>query len=168
VLVPSFKRAAQLIVTGAVVLAAGSLPPAAHAQTSAPTLTASGTASTAPEPQNRRSEASIRKAVAAAEAEALPTAVSKARAHATALAAAAGVTLGALISIADAPTNSFPYYYSFGTFPNGHFCGTVRKTRVVVRDGKRRRVSAGTRRTCRVPPQVFSAVQLTYAISPPS
>jgi hypothetical protein len=60
------------------------------------------------------------------------------------------------------------YHYSFGTFPNGHFCGTVRKTRTVVRDGRRRRVSAGTRRVCRVPPQIVSSVQLTYAITPAS
>ena len=165
---PSFKRAAQLIVTGAVVLAAGSLPQAALGQTSAPTLTASGTASAAPEPQNRRSEASIRKAVAAAEAEALPTAVSEARAHATALAAAAGLTLGALISISDAPPTGFGFYPQLGTFPNGRYCGQVRRTRTVVRNGVRRRVSAGTRRLCRIPPQVFSSVQLTYAVSVPA
>jgi hypothetical protein len=151
-----------------VALAVALLPSPARAQAPATTLTASGLAQVAPKPENPRSETSIRAAVEAAEASALPKAVADAKEHAAALATAAGVTLGALVSIADAPTNSFPYYYSFGTFPNGHFCGTVRKTRIVVRDGKRRRVSAGTRRVCRVPPQIFSAVQLTYAISPPA
>jgi hypothetical protein len=38
----------------------------------------------------------------------------------------------------------------------------------VVRDGKRRRVSAGTHSVRRVPPQIVSSVQLTYAITPAS
>ena len=89
-----------------------------------------------------------------------------ARAHATALAAAARLTLGALISISDAPPSPyFSIYGQLGTFPNGRYCGQVRRTRTVVRNGVRRRVSAGTRRVCRVPPQVVSSVQLTYAVS---
>ena len=160
------KRAAHLIAVGAVALTAGLFPTGALAQTPGQTLTSSGTSSAVPDPQNRRSEASIRKAVAAAEAEALPVAVANARAHAAALAAAAGLTLGTLISIADSPTSPFAFYSQIGTFPNGRYCGQVRRTRTVVRNGVRRRVSAGTRRACRVPPQVFSAVQLTYAVTP--
>ena len=160
---PVSKRAAQLIAAGAVLLA---FPAGALAQTPPPTLTASGSALAVPEPDNRRSETSIRAAVEAAEAEALPRAVADARAHATALAAAAGLTLGALISISDAPPSPyFSIYGQLGTFPNGRYCGQVRRTRTVVRNGVRRRVSAGTRRVCRVPPQVVSSVQLTYAVS---
>ena len=156
-------RPAHLIVTGVVLLA---FPAGAHAQTAPPTLTASGTALAVPEPENRRSETSIRAAVEAAEAEALPRAVADGRNHATALAAAAGLTLGALISISDAPpTPYYSFYGPLGTFPNGRYCGQVRRTRTVVRNGVRRRVSAGTRRVCRIPPQVVSSVQLTYAVS---
>lgn len=103
-----------------VALAVALAPAPASAQAPATKLTASGTAQRAPEPLDPRKEASIRRAVAVAEAAALPAAVADARAHAAELAAAAGVTLGALISISDAPANSFPFYYSqAGTFPNG-------------------------------------------------
>ncbi len=157
-----FKFASRLIVLGAVMLAS---PPAASAQAPPPTLTATGTASAVPDPANTRSETSIRAAVEAAEASTLPRAVADARAHATALAAAAGLTLGALVSISDAAGSPYPYFGPLGTFPNGRYCGRVRRTRTVVRNGVRRRVSAGTRRVCRVPPQVVSSVQLTYAVS---
>ncbi len=159
---PLFKFARRLIALAAVMLA---FPAAASAQTTPPTLTATGTASAVPDPANPRSEPSIRTAVEAAEASALPRAVADARAHATALAAAAGLTMGALISISDTAANPYPFYGPLGTFPNGRYCGRVRRTRTVVRDGVRRRVSAGTRRVCRVPPQVVSSVQLTYAVS---
>ena len=163
---PAAKRPVGLIVTGAVVLAAALFPAAASAQAPATTLTAAGVGQSAPKPDDRKSESSIREAVEAAEAAALPKAVAEGKAHAVALAAAAGLTLGALISISDAPANTFPYYYQLPTFPNGHYCGNVRRTKTVVRNGVRRRVSAGTRRLCRIPPQVFSSVQLTYAVTP--
>ena len=57
---PLSKRAAHLIAVGAVALTAGLFPPGALAQTPAQTLTSSGTASAVPDPQNRRSDASIR------------------------------------------------------------------------------------------------------------
>jgi hypothetical protein len=158
-------RAAALIAAGAL----AAIPSSAAAQAPATTLTATGSADVAPDPQNRRSETSIRRAVEEAEAAALPRAVSDAREHAARLAAAAGLRLGPLISIADAPANAFPFYYGqVGRFPDGRFCGTVRRTRTVVRNGVRRRVSAGTRRVCRVPGRVFAAVQLTYAVTPAS
>ncbi|HEY6888117.1 MAG TPA: hypothetical protein VI300_10070, partial [Solirubrobacter sp.] len=159
-------RPVGLIVTGAVVLAAALLPAAASAQAPATTLTAAGTGQSAPKPDDRKSESSIREAVEAAEAAALPKAVVEAKSHAVALAAAAGLTLGALISISDAPSTSFPFYYGLPGFPNGHYCGNVRRFKTVVRNGKRRRVSAGTHRVCRIPPQVVSSVQLTYAVTP--
>ena len=169
---PGSKRPVGLLTTGAVVLAAAlfpsSAPAQAPAQAPATTLTASGQASTAPEPENRRSETSIRKAVEAAEADALPKAVADAKSHAAALATAAGVTLGPLVAISDAPATGYPFYFGYATFPNGRFCGTVRRTRTVVRNGVRRRVSAGTRRTCRIPPQITASVQLTYAVTVPA
>lgn len=150
------------ILTAALALA---VPASASAQTP-PTITATGLADAKPEPENRRSDASIRKAVEEAEAKALPRALTAAREQAGALAAAAGLTLGPLVAIADAPANQFPYYYSqLGTFGNGRYCGNVRRVRTVVRNGVRRRVSAGTRRVCRVPPRVFASVQVTYSVT---
>ncbi|MDA0159095.1 SIMPL domain-containing protein [Solirubrobacter ginsenosidimutans] len=159
-------RPVGLIATSAVLLAAALFPTAASAQAPATTLTAAGVGQSAPKPDDPKSERSIREAVEAAEASALPKAVAEGKAHAVALAAAAGLTLGALISISDSPPNSYPFYYQFGTFPNGHYCGNVRRVKTVVRNGKRVRVAAGTRRVCRVPPQVSASVQLTYAVTP--
>ena len=95
----------------------------AHAQQPATTLTANGIGEAKPEPENRRSDASIRKAVAAANAKALPEAMANARAHAAELAAAAGVTLGPLVSISDSPNNGYGFFVQNGTFGNGHYCG---------------------------------------------
>jgi uncharacterized protein YggE len=139
----------------------------AHAQQPARTLTAAGIGQAKPKPENRRSDRSIRAAVAAANAKAVPEAMANARAHAAELATAAGVTLGPLISIADSPSNGYPFFYGQnGTFGNGHYCGQVRNTKTVVRKGVRRRVAAkGTHRACRVPPQVYASVALTYTVS---
>ena len=151
----------------AVALVALIVPSAASAQQPA-TLTASGTAQVKPEPDNRKSDASIRQAVEAAETEALPKAIAEAREHANKLAAAAGVKLGALVSISDSPAPGYPYYYGqYGTFGNGKFCGQVRNTKFVVRDGRRRRVvTKGTHKVCRVPPQVQASASVTFAIVP--
>jgi hypothetical protein len=139
----------------------------ARAQQPTTTLTAAGIGEAKPEPENRRSDRSIREAVAAANAKALPEAMANARAHATELATAAGVTLGPLISIADSPSNGYPFFYGQnGTFGDGHFCGQVRNTKTVVRNGVRRRVAAkGTHRACRVPPQIYASVALTFSVS---
>jgi uncharacterized protein YggE len=159
-------RAASVIACGAV-LGSGGFASGAAAQQPATTLTASGSAQVKPEPQNRRSEASIRRAVDAANAEALPKAVADARGKAADLAAAAGLRLGPLVSISDAPANGFPFYFpQNGTFGNGRFCGAVRNRRTVVRNGVPRRVPArGTHRVCRVPSQVVTSVSLTFSVT---
>jgi uncharacterized protein YggE len=152
----------------AVALAAMIAPSAASAQQPA-TLTASGSAQVKPDLDNRKSEASIRQAVELAETEALPKAIAEARDRANKLAAAAGVKLGALVSISDAPAAGYPifYYGQYGTFGNGKFCGQVRNTKFVVRDGRRRRVATkGTHKVCRVPPQVQASASITFAIVP--
>ena len=138
----------------------------AHAQQ--PTLTATGTGEAKPAPEDRHSDASIHAAVDAANVAALPKAIADARAHAARLATAAGMTLGPLLSIADTPNNGYPFYYGQnGTFGNDHFCGKVRNTKTVVRNGVRRRVAAkGTHRICRVPPEVYATVSLTFSVSP--
>lgn len=162
------------VLTAAAVLCGGSaLPAIAGAQQPAPpgvaTVTAAGSANVKPKPENRNSDASIRKAVAEASARALPLAVARAQTHAGELAAAAGLKLGGLLSIADSPQPGYPFIYQpqNGTFPDGHYCGKVRRSRVVhTTDGKRRRVADGTPRICRIPGSVSASVTLTYAVAP--
>jgi hypothetical protein len=138
----------------------------AHAQQPV-TLTANGIGEAKPAPENRKSDASIRKAVADSNAKALPEAMDNARTHAAELATAAGVTLGPLISISDSPNNGYGFFFQNGTFGNGHFCGQVRNTRTVVRNGVRRRVATkGTHRVCRVPAEVYASVSLTFSVTP--
>jgi hypothetical protein len=161
---PMFRVAPVLSLS--LIVASGLAAAPAHAQQPATTLTANGIGEAKPEPENRRSDRSIREAVAAANAKALPEAMANARAHAAELAAAAGVTLGPLVSIADQPNNGYFFYGQNGTFGNGHYCGKVRKTHTVVRNGVRRRVAAkGTRRVCRAPREVSVSVALTFSVS---
>ena len=87
--------------------------------------------------------------------------------HNAELARLAGLTLGAIVSISDAPASPYfgPYGF-YGTFGPDRFCGTVRSP--VFRrgaDGKRRRVGTRTRRVCRVPPIVTSSVTVTFAVT---
>jgi uncharacterized protein YggE len=145
-------------------LFAAALPAAADAQS--PTITATGQGEVKPEPKNRKLDVSIRKAVAVAHAAALPLAIADARANAAELATAAGLTLGPLVSIADAPQPGYPFVFSQqnGTFGNGHYCGKVRNFRTVVRNGARRRVIAkGTHTVCRVPADVYANVSLVFS-----
>jgi len=141
-------------------------PAAAHAQQPAPgrTVEATGVASVKVKaPSDRTHEAPIRAAVEAAEEKALPRAISEARNKAADLARLSGLTLGAIVSIADNPSPVYgPFFY--GTFGPDRFCGTVR-TGVFKRgkDGKRHRVGTRTRHACRVPPTVTSTVSVTFA-----
>jgi uncharacterized protein YggE len=140
--------------------------PAARAQTPA-TLSASGLAEAQVKPENRKSESSIRAAVAAARAQALPKAVTQAKANALELAKAAGVTLGALVSITDAAGQPNYYVpYSYGSFGPNRYCGDVPNYKTVTRDGRKRRVRVkGTHRVCRVPSRVYASATVTFAIS---
>jgi uncharacterized protein YggE len=157
-------RVAHALPLSVIVLSALAAP--AHAQQPATTLTANGLGEAKVEPENRKSDASIRAAVEAANAKALPDAMAKARAHAAELAAAAGVTLGPLIAISDNPNNGYTFFGPQGTFGNGHYCGKVRNTKTVVRNGVRRRVATkGTHRVCRVPREVYATVALTFSVS---
>ena len=163
---PHHRRAVPLIAVAAALSLAAVLPAAAGAQQ--PTITATGSGEVKPEPKNRKIDVSIRKAVEVAHTAALPLAIADARANAAELAAAAGLTLGPLITIADAPQPGYPFVFTQqnGTFGNGHFCGKVRNFRTVVRNGARRRVAVkGTHTVCRVPPEVYANVELTFATS---
>jgi hypothetical protein len=145
------------------------LPASAHAQTPGPdrTLEATGVASVKVKaPSDRTHEAPIRAAVEAAEDKALPRALADARSKATDLARLSGLTLGAIVSISDAPTSPYGPFGFYGTFGPDRFCGTIR-TVVFKRgkDGKRHRVGTRTRHTCRVPPFVTSSLSVTFAVA---
>ena len=164
---PHRRQAVRVTVIGAALLFAAALPAAANAQQ--PTITATGQGEVKPEPKNRKLDVSIRKAVEVAHAAALPLAIADARAKAAELAAAAGLTLGPLVSIADAPQPGYPFIFSQqnGTFGNGHYCGKVRNFKTVVRNGARRRVATkGTHTVCRVPPEVYANVSLVFSTAP--
>jgi hypothetical protein len=152
-----------LIAVPAVVLSTAAT---AHAQQPAPTVASQGAASVKVKPpSDRKHEAPIRAAVEAAEAKALPRAINDARSKAADLARLSGLTLGAIVSISDAPTSPYgPFFGFYGTFGPDRFCGTVR-TSVFKRDksGKRVRVGTRTHHTCRVPPTVTSTVTVTFA-----
>jgi hypothetical protein len=141
---------------------------AARAQQPAPerSVSAQGAASVKVKaPSDRAHEAPIRAAVEAAEDKALPRAIADARAKAAQLAKLAGLTLGPVISISDAPTSVYgPFFGFYGTFGPDRFCGTIR-TPVFKRNkaGKRVRVGTRSRHTCRVPPTVTSTVTVTFA-----
>src|SRR4051812_46535022 len=113
--------------------------PSAHAQ-QPPALSVTGIGEADVTPADRNDEAAIRTAVEAANAKALPLAIADGRKRATALAAAAGVKLGPLVSISDGGLQGYGYgpFVAQGPFADGQFCGNVRNTKVVVRNGHRR------------------------------
>jgi uncharacterized protein YggE len=144
----------------------------AAAQAPAPnTITVTGTGSVKPSPQDRKSNASIAKAVEAAEAAATPLAIADGRARAANLASLAGMTLGPLIAISEGVPSPFgfygPVYGEQGTFGPGKFCGTVR-TPIFRRtpNGGRKLVRTRAHRTCRIPPQVSESLGMTFATTP--
>lgn len=161
--------------TAAVVIASLACAAPAVAQAPAPaphtSIAVNATGTVKPTPVNRRSNASIAKAVRDAKAAATPLAIADGRARAANLAALSGMVLGQLLTIVEggaSPTGFFgPYYGQEGTFGPGRFCGTLR--RPITRrtsDGKRRRVGVRAVHTCRVPAQVTTNLAMTFATSP--
>ena len=129
------------------------------------TIVALGVASAKVTPQDRKSNDSIKAAVDAAEAQALPDAITEGHEYAQKLASAAGVTLGDLLTISNAPAS--PYFgYQFAPFGVDQFCGD-RRVAIFRRgpDGRRRVVGRRTRHVCIVPPRIVQQVTLTYAIA---
>lgn len=135
------------------------------------TITVTGTGAVAPSPSDRKSNASIAAAVEAAERAALPLAVRDGQARASRLADLSGMTLGALLAIAEAQPSPYGFFGPFGqigTFGPGRFCGTLRTPIYVkTKQGTRKRVGLRTRRTCRVPPKVSTSLTMTFAATPP-
>ena len=154
--------AIALLVAGALLgaaLAAGA-GSSAHAQqpaSAAKTVSANGIGQVAVKPRDRHNNASIVAAVEAAEAKAVPQAVTAARERAADLAKAAGLTIGAVQSVAE--TQPSP-------FGKDKYCGDERRPRVV-RDANGRRRVVGTRKVhvCRVPPFVVVNLSVTFAAS---
>ncbi|MCA1587172.1 MAG: hypothetical protein LC744_00350 [Chloroflexi bacterium] len=162
----------------ALAVTAASLACAAPAAAQAPapqapvlnTITVTGTGTVMPKPANRKSNASIVAAIEKAEAAATPRALADGGARAVRLAALSGMTLGALVAIAEAPPTPYGPFGAFpplGSFGPDKYCGTIR--RPVFRTsagGKRTRVGTRTSRVCRVPPRVSATLALTFAAAP--
>lgn len=151
-----------------VIASAVLIAPPAEAQQAADTITVAGTAQVAPKPLNRNSNASIAKAVKRARTAATPLALANGQARATELASLAGLKVGRLLAITEG-FGAAPFgVYAFGqdgTFGNGQYCGTVRRSRVVTKNGKKQRVVTSSR-ICRVPQQVIATLTLTYSTGP--
>src|SRR5439155_428323 len=78
-------------------------------------------------------------AVDAAQAQALPDAIREGREYAEKLATAAGVMLGDLLTISNAPASPYgPFGYQFGPFGVDQYCGD-RRVAIVRRDANGRR-----------------------------
>ena len=155
-------------------------PAAAQAPTPPPvaplpptTVTVTGTGTVKPTPADRKSNASIAKAVAAAKAAAAPKAIADGRLRATNVAALNGLRLGALLAITEGSTSGSPFFFigpfggQDGTFGPGRYCGTIRRS-IFRTDsaGKRHRVRTRAIRTCRVPTQVSVSYGMTFSTTP--
>ena len=147
--------------------------PAATAQAPAPapgrtiTATAAGRV-TIPRDVARNSKA-IGAAVEAAHDRAVRRAIANAREEAVRLAAAGGLTLGALVAVAEAQPSPFfggsSVYGADGTFGPGRFCGQIR-TPIRRRTASGRLQTVGTRAHfgCRIPPEVSQTISATFAV----
>lgn len=139
------------------------------------TVSAYGTGQVAVTPKNPKSEKSIRAAVEAAQQRSLPLAVASARASAQAIADAAGLTLGAVMTVAQQIN---PYLIGgFGGFGggivvtpgngivgpfNGKFCGRVTRAVFKTVNGKRKVVRRVRERRCFVPGAVANTLEVTF------
>lgn len=169
------RRTSTAVAFAAAIAATAALattPAAAQAPVSPPpapnTITVTGSAQVTPKPRDRKSNASIRKAVADARRAAIPLAIGNGRGRAARLSQLSGIPLGALISIAEA-TPSSPFYYpgpygEDGTFGPGQYCGTVRRS-IFRRDAQGRRRAVGTRssRQCRIPRSISSNLTMVFS-----
>ncbi len=159
----SSRRAAAYAVSFAAFISPAIAVPAIAQTPLENTITATGSASMKPDPANRRSNASIRRAVAEARDASLGTAVDNARERARRLAEEADVTLGGVVAITDFAFEDFEH----GVFGPGQYCGEVRRPITRRRDGRRRVVGHRTRKVCRVPQIVTTRVQVTFRITTP-
>jgi Protein of unknown function (DUF541) len=159
----------------AVAAAALVAAPAAEAQAPAPgrTITATAAGRVTVNRDVAQNSKAIGAAVEAARNRAIRVAVANAREEAQRLAAAGGMTLGALVSVAEPPPSPFfggpggGAYGTEGTFGPGKFCGRIR-TPIRRRDARGVLRNTGRFRTrfgCRVPSEVAQTVSATFAVS---
>jgi hypothetical protein len=149
---------------------------AAEAQAPAPgrTITATAAGRVTVNRDVAQNSKAIGAAVEAARNRAIRVAVANAREEAQRLAAAAGgMTLGALVSVAEPQPSPFlggpggGAYGTEGTFGPGKFCGRIR-TPIRRRDARGVLRNTGRFRTrfgCRVPSEVAQTVSATFAVS---
>lgn len=155
-------------VLGAVVIAIllGTTPAIAQPATNstAQTITATGTAQTRVVPKNRHSNASIAAAVEKAHKASIAGALRQAHEYAVLYAKAVGMTLGAVISVSDAQSGFYgPGPFDIGPFGPGRFCGTF--TRIVGRPVKGQKPKLKRVHRCVVPPFASVSITVTYAAS---
>jgi len=149
------------------------LAPSASAQAPAPanTITAIAAGRVAVDRDVAQNSKAIGAAVEAARDRAVRRAIANAREEAARMAAAGGLTLGALVTVAEVQPNPFfggqvgGAYGGDGTFGPGKFCGTIR-TAVRRRDasGRLRTVRTRSRFGCRIPGEVVQNVSATFAV----
>ncbi len=149
------------------------LAPSASAQAPAPanTITAIAAGRIAVDRDVAQNSKAIGAAVEAAHDRAVRRAIANAREEGARMAAAGGLTLGALVSVAEVQPNPFfggqigGAYGGDGTFGPGKFCGTIR-TAVRRRDasGRLRTIRTRTRFGCRIPGEVVQSVSATFAV----
>ena len=147
--------------------------PAATAQAPAPspartvTATAAGRV-TVPRDVAKNSKA-IGAAIEAAHDRAVRLAIANAREEAARVAAASGLTLGALVSVAEPQPSPFfggtSVYGADGTFGPGRFCGQIRTPiRRRTAQGRLRTVGSRAHFGCRIPPEVSQTISATFAV----
>ncbi len=163
------RRTAALGITVAATLVATPADAQTPAVSAPPpnTITVNGSAQVEPKPRDKKSNASISKAVADARSSAVPLAIGNGQGRAARLSQLSGIPLGALIAIAEAP--SAPYFFAGpfsedGSFGPGQYCGTVR--RPIFRrtaEGRRRVVGSRSRRECRIPRYISSNLTMVFS-----
>jgi hypothetical protein len=151
------------VVTFALGLALVSAAPAAAA--AAGTVTATGTGQAKVTPSNRHSNASIIAAVDAARRVALKGAFTEAAEYAQQYATAADLTLGSVLSVSDALSNSYGPGAFYGTFGPNQYCGTLRQPVFKRVHGHRRLTGFKSVHRCFVPPFAFVTLSVTYNAS---
>jgi uncharacterized protein DUF541 len=127
------------------------------------TVSAYGSGSVEVEPENPRSNSSIRRAIREARLAVIPAAAALARRNVETAARSTGMTLGGVVSVSEQQL-FYPYDASFGRFGPGRFCGVVRRSRVR-RDpatGRFRVIRTVSRRRCFFPRTLTLRLEATF------
>lgn len=123
------------------------------------TIVAQGSASEVVRADDKDGQRRIARSVRAAHTRALPQAVRAARGEGLQLARAAGLVLGPIVSV-DETRQSPGFYYSFGRFGPGRYCGTIAR-RIKTSSGRRKTVR---RRRCFAPDREEVSLAVTFAL----